>query len=137
MIRRPPRSTRTDTLFPYTTLFRSPAQFCSEVGRRDAPEADLVVDVDLGDVGRDVLAFEPVADLPRGAEVLRSGDRGLHAAPPTGPGAGWVGIGFIAIGGRPTTVAASSRSTPASQHQLKGREKSRVGDEGVRRCRTA
>src|SRR3546814_2995852 len=26
MIRRPPRSTRTDTLFPYTTLFRSPPQ---------------------------------------------------------------------------------------------------------------
>src|SRR3546814_15036774 len=26
MIRRPPRSTRTDTLFPYTTLFRSPSQ---------------------------------------------------------------------------------------------------------------
>src|SRR3546814_10525716 len=25
MILRPPRSTRTDTLFPYTTLFRSPA----------------------------------------------------------------------------------------------------------------
>src|SRR3546814_11758333 len=25
MIRRPPRSTRTDTLFPYTTLFRSGA----------------------------------------------------------------------------------------------------------------
>src|SRR3546814_5144679 len=31
MIRRPPRSTRTDTLFPYTTLFRSrcaPARAC-------------------------------------------------------------------------------------------------------------
>src|SRR3546814_3542294 len=26
MIRRPPRSTRTDTLFPYTTLFRSERQ---------------------------------------------------------------------------------------------------------------
>src|SRR3546814_12857673 len=26
MFRRPPRSTRTDTLFPYTTLFRSPAE---------------------------------------------------------------------------------------------------------------
>src|SRR3546814_16009487 len=26
MIRRPPRSTRTDTLFPYTTLFRSPCR---------------------------------------------------------------------------------------------------------------
>src|SRR3546814_2113271 len=31
MIRRPPRSTRTDTLFPYTTLFRSHAH------RRDRP----------------------------------------------------------------------------------------------------
>src|SRR3546814_3455082 len=29
MIRRPPRSTRTDTLFPYTTLFRS-QNFCDE-----------------------------------------------------------------------------------------------------------
>src|SRR6056297_4073004 len=35
MIRRPPRSTRTDTLFPYTTLFRShvplpvPTHLCS------------------------------------------------------------------------------------------------------------
>src|SRR3546814_13448578 len=27
MIRRPPRSTRTDTLFPYTTLFRSAERF--------------------------------------------------------------------------------------------------------------
>src|SRR3546814_6390130 len=27
MIRRPPRSTRTDTLFPYTTLFRSAGQY--------------------------------------------------------------------------------------------------------------
>src|SRR3546814_12150628 len=30
MIRRPPRSTRTDTLFPYTTLFRS--RFASQPG---------------------------------------------------------------------------------------------------------
>src|SRR3546814_1852628 len=29
MIRRPPRSTRTDTLFPYTTLFRSASCFVS------------------------------------------------------------------------------------------------------------
>src|SRR3546814_19048649 len=29
MIRRPPRSTRTDTLFPYTTLFRSLALACA------------------------------------------------------------------------------------------------------------
>src|SRR3546814_657485 len=30
MIRRPPRSTRTDTLFPYTTLFRSPFAITAE-----------------------------------------------------------------------------------------------------------
>src|SRR3546814_18008101 len=30
MIRRPPRSTRTDTLFPYTTLFRSKADIIVE-----------------------------------------------------------------------------------------------------------
>src|SRR3546814_807719 len=28
IIRRPPRSTRTDTLFPYTTLFQSPQAAC-------------------------------------------------------------------------------------------------------------
>src|SRR3546814_508023 len=33
MIRRPPRSTRTDTLFPYTTLFRSRQQRRVEIGR--------------------------------------------------------------------------------------------------------
>src|SRR3546814_19729002 len=33
MIRRPPRTTRTDTLFPYTTLFRSPA-LCGENHRK-------------------------------------------------------------------------------------------------------
>src|SRR3546814_13225560 len=39
MIRRPPRSTRTDTLFPYTTLFRS------------EPESDYIVNVmDFGAV---------------------------------------------------------------------------------------
>src|SRR3546814_931917 len=40
MIRRPPRSTRTDTLFPYTTLFRSPIQkqtaFLATPGRQAA-----------------------------------------------------------------------------------------------------
>src|SRR3546814_679918 len=37
MIRRPPRSTRTDTLFPYTTLFRSRARRCVSPWRRRSP----------------------------------------------------------------------------------------------------
>src|SRR3546814_15949357 len=45
MIRRPPRSTRTDTLFPYTTLFRSRSRGSPVVARRNthqtAPHAAL------------------------------------------------------------------------------------------------
>src|SRR3546814_10259698 len=50
MIRRTPRSTRTDTLFPYTTLFRSVV----EVGRADAQQA-VVDDHHLG-MDHDALA---------------------------------------------------------------------------------
>src|SRR3546814_7615218 len=43
MIRRPPRSTRTDTLFPYTTLFRSTALVESvAMGSIAAPVPDYV-----------------------------------------------------------------------------------------------
>src|SRR3546814_9190186 len=41
MIRRPPRSTRTDTLFPYTTLFRSlsvAGEISSSVSPTNKPE---------------------------------------------------------------------------------------------------
>src|SRR3546814_2433181 len=44
MIRRPPRSTRTDTLFPYTTLFRSIAagdRICLRRRGGDHPAPDL------------------------------------------------------------------------------------------------
>src|SRR3546814_19454030 len=53
MIRRPPRSTRTDTLFPYTTLFRSVIAFPAEL-----PIAILlfpVVTPDREDVPKPVL----------------------------------------------------------------------------------
>src|SRR3546814_3932392 len=36
MIRRPPRSTRTDTLFPYTTLFRSVGRLREKPGQQQA-----------------------------------------------------------------------------------------------------
>src|SRR3546814_1686686 len=38
MIRRPPRSTRTDTLFPYTTLFRSRAGWRAVVASKQHEE---------------------------------------------------------------------------------------------------
>src|SRR3546814_2541066 len=42
MIRRPPRSTRTDTLFPYTTLFRS-CRCCSSLEDASRPIAEEVI----------------------------------------------------------------------------------------------
>src|SRR3546814_2786419 len=41
MRRRPPRSTRTDTLFPYTTLFRSPPITDEEIPMRMTPVTTL------------------------------------------------------------------------------------------------
>src|SRR3546814_6177498 len=48
MIRRPPRSTRTDTLFPYTTLFRSVGDDPAGDGR--AGEAEMAVAEGVEDV---------------------------------------------------------------------------------------
>src|SRR3546814_12150775 len=48
IIRRPPRSTRTDTLFPYTTLFRS------HQAQRAAPEAARAA----RSLGRDEFSFD-------------------------------------------------------------------------------
>src|SRR3546814_13408487 len=46
MSRRPPRSTRTDTLFPYTTLFRS--------GRSLEPQIELLA-LELDQFGRELI----------------------------------------------------------------------------------
>src|SRR3546814_4650588 len=45
MIRRPPRSTRTDTLFPYTTLFRSPPLHQAQVAKPHGLAAELRMDL--------------------------------------------------------------------------------------------
>src|SRR3546814_15298456 len=67
MIRRPPRSTRTDTLFPYTTLFRSLQ--AHQRGLGDLVDAVLLVEVlarhdhrrlEDGSLERDVLLVQRV-----------------------------------------------------------------------------
>src|SRR3546814_3931466 len=63
MIRRPPRSTRTDTLFPYTTLFRSQ--------RRDPPadqRDDRRRDDRADDPARQRIERDPALEQPRSEE---------------------------------------------------------------------
>src|SRR3546814_3507147 len=55
MIRRPPRSTRTDTLFPYTTLFRSPIPGTNNYLVGGAP---LVNDLRPFHEGKDIAEFQ-------------------------------------------------------------------------------
>src|SRR3546814_15195356 len=96
MIRRPPRSTRTDTLFPYTTLFRSVLQRARiEVGevvqrgvvaRRalrpgeiDAAAALAPVDGEVGVVGQGLvdLVIQRGPARPLQGTVDRIDDRGV------------------------------------------------------------
>src|SRR3546814_19503745 len=55
MLRRPPRSTRTDTLFPYTTLFRSRCSVAVLVGLRLGQYQAPALHHDLLARGRQVL----------------------------------------------------------------------------------
>src|SRR3546814_11434054 len=88
MRRRPPRATRTDTLFPYTTLFRSPADEADvEVVDELIRRKDSVAYADAGYTGADqrgprkTLRWEiarrrgQIQKLPEGRQKRR-----IHAA---------------------------------------------------------
>src|SRR3546814_16724222 len=96
MIRRPPRSTRTDTLFPYTTLFRS--------GRGLAFGLDRLEFALRGDDWA-LVACDP--------ELGRPSDWALHAFTPM--------PGYLArLTGRPGRTSRS-KGTRARQWSLLGR----------------
>src|SRR3546814_20554607 len=117
MIRRPPRSTRTDTLFPYTTLFRSHA-VPAEGRRKDArhDRRDEAVEEGRADADRDQREHVEVARADRGPAALeerppgpehdRRGQRELH------PG------------------------RPGLRNEMERSEERRVGKEGVKTCRS-
>src|SRR3546814_11734795 len=97
MIRRPPRSTRTDTLFPYTTLFRS-AQF--HVGSLQAHHQGHV-QLDLAArchhaLGDDAAAHDDAEDVHQAAF-----DAGVREDVVEGPGDSH--LGGAACGGKRVT----------------------------------
>src|SRR3546814_16531541 len=66
MIRRPPRSTRTDTLFPYTTLFRSPVERERREPEVEHPDqADEAGDLHTGGHPDDAGAGSALVDVGR------------------------------------------------------------------------
>src|SRR3546814_15571185 len=80
MIRRPPRSKRTDTLFPHTPLFRSHAG-TNSLGKRALRiefKVELPGQVELGeqlvlpDIGRDHLPDLPVVEQGPQAKAIRT-----------------------------------------------------------------
>src|SRR3546814_15288092 len=70
MIRRPPRSTRTDTLFPYTTLFRSRLQ----------PPADETRSIGQAGISAPYIAAL-IGGLLRYPEALRRNEEALTRLP--------------------------------------------------------
>src|SRR3546814_227799 len=82
MIRRPPISTRTDTLFPYTTLFRS-----------GVDRIDLWIGLEPGDKRGDHFLLLS-AGQPIGKPDVARTARPVKQRPRPGPDAGVLGHGF-------------------------------------------
>src|SRR3546814_14762287 len=78
MIRRPPRSTRTDTLFPYTTLFRSHSAQPSLAGigpdRRLRAVDPLIVFARAAVAKRDIAADAAIGDRRGETVVINAGE---------------------------------------------------------------
>src|SRR3546814_1827498 len=107
MIRRPPRSTRTDTLFPYTTLFRSPVVRTEDedrvvVASRGAEISDQAADILIHSVNHRGIDFHlsrfnlslgraelapgcRVRPQGRGRDVVTDQAQSLHSRQPVTP----------------------------------------------------
>src|SRR3546814_20141242 len=108
MIRRPPISTRTDTLFPYTTLFLSPLAAADPVAlhgldrirpaveRVEAVKQLLCVVGDLQEPLRDLALFDQRAGAPAAAvDHLLVGQHGLVDRVPVHPRIAAVGLALL------------------------------------------
>src|SRR3546814_1044415 len=84
MIRRPPRSTRTDTLFPYTTLFRSPVLLRDRRYRRTGQAQGTACTAATGRAGAHARAARG-ADHP--AALPEQGPAGPALSAPVGQAA--------------------------------------------------
>src|SRR3546814_566083 len=97
MIRRPPRSTRTDTLFPYTTLFRSGSGLSGVLYVLDEPSIGL----HQRDNDRLLITLKRLRDLGNTVPVVEHDEDAIRHADHVidmGPGAGVHGGEVVAQG---------------------------------------
>src|SRR3546814_19630488 len=121
MIRRPPRSTRTDTLFPYTTLFRS---------NRDGRVLGRGAREDLRDVAGWPVGYQPARELVRPQarreqEALADWNAQFEQEPA-------LLFGLHALGHQPQPAAAGDAGDGLADRP----EERRVGKECVSTCRS-
>src|SRR3546814_12661023 len=105
MIRRPPRSTRTDTLFPYTTLFRSNFSFGGVNGSRIKSG---MTNVGIGSKTPQNRRSHPPR-RPRAAQVFEGGEQNLP------------GVAAEHYGGQPdelSALAARARDYSAGEPRI-------------------
>src|SRR3546814_18230081 len=126
MIRRPPRSTRTDTLFPYTTLFRSAERTESALNPRPRRAIKPV-----GGILKDCL--QPFAKPRQRTQkvIQRFGSRlrSLHQCTIQFSHFGFKAVARI---GAVLRVPSVNRSPRAGEHSFNRRsDQRRVGKEGV------
>src|SRR3546814_5166844 len=86
MIRRPPRSTRTDTLFPYTTLFRSQQRWILQRDRILQQLAIGLVEIGVPPfiLPDDTFAAPAIGPAVAAAGLIRALFAGVHLALATG-----------------------------------------------------
>src|SRR3546814_18659276 len=126
MILRPPRSTRTDTLFPYTTLFRSFREAAGEgnVTFRetaegvDAADFDAVIAVigetPYAETNGDIVPSDTVTHSRHYPEDLAVLEAVAGKGPPVVP---------VFVSGRPLSAnALTTLSTPLVDHRAPGSE---------------
>src|SRR3546814_17714957 len=109
MIRRPPRSTRTDTLFPSTTLFRSPV-----VDAAICPPFTLIE-----------RAVARAGALPIGAQDCHAADKGAHTGCVSAPMLKEAGARLVIVGHserradqHETSEAVRAKAEAALRHGL-------------------
>src|SRR3546814_14168297 len=111
MIRRPPRSTRTDTLFPYTTLFRSrhgAQELILQRGDLALQQRDRIF------VGRQPAGMADIREVDQG--LLAEIDRSLYSRLPA---AGLLGVErlFLLL-----LFSHDETATPRSEERRVGKE---------------